>query len=393
MEPQQKKACLESVLETPPPSASDLEKSFDFSENCLPPTPGNFPDEEELEGFELDPFNTAFDYGSADSSFTSLESSETTIESDQTPDVTPGLADGGIQLENVLQAEPKELDFSLVGEPVLEISTETEDLEELEQSSRSEDVMSGGEEEAVVQAAEPEGGILDESEDQVVPELEMVEAGIVEAVGGIDAVVADEVAPIAMNQAGNGFHPAPGAVRISTLLPIILGYRPVPVVHRQAAKERPNVFPTALISYGSKYFGQVRCAMRGYSGFKERTITSFYDGAQMIVQKFPEGRIRVLRNYTCVTIQHRANEFQQEHWTPEAKYGLWGRSRVYPTDMIPRESTYFSGLLAGSYMPAIDEPPIWIHRRGCDGVRTNFKLDPAGIITVERDEVQRIIYQ
>lgn len=44
-------------------------------------------------------------------------------------------------------------------------------------------------------------------------------------------------------------------------------------------------------------------------------------------------------------------------------------------------------------MPGIDEPPVLIHRRGCDGVQTNFKLDSAVVITVEPNNVQRIIYE
>lgn len=391
-EPKPKVPCLEI---TPP--ATDGDKTFEFSHGNnveLPPTPGNhIPEEEELMGFDdaADPFNIAFNYGTPDSS-TSLPSNlcSDSISGECSPQIS--------WMGSVLELSATAEELAAIEKEKLEAAAEI--IEEI--IGKAEAV--GAEILYREVVPEDEGVILDK---EVVPETEAAQGRliidgnqplrnehlgikyVIEEISGEDT---DDEATTPPVRPSRGYQPANGAVRVSTILPIILNYAPVPVISRDKGRERSGIFPTSLIPYESKYFGQVRCLIRGYSGFKELKISSFYDKSEMIAQKFPSGRIRVLRNYTCVTIQHRENEFRNEDWAPEAEFYNGWISRHFPTSLIPRESTYYSGLLAGIYLPGPGEPSNWIHKKGVDGLRTNFKLE-YNKITVERDNVQIILYE
>lgn len=79
------------------------------------------------------------------------------------------------------------------------------------------------------------------------------------------------------------------------------------------------------------------------------TIRSCNDGVPLIIQKFTDGRVRVLRNYSCAIIQEHSWQFRFDRWHYDDDLVREGNN-VYPTQFIPSESTYCSGILAIAFL-------------------------------------------
>lgn len=141
----------------------------------------------------------------------------------------------------------------------------------------------------------------------------------------------------------------------------------------EAAKIRPGIFPTNWIPRDSLYWAQYLIQLQHKVRVQERSV---YDNEMVSAYKYPNGRVKISRNYVNVILNHGKQKLLKKaaniFWQDEERV----KQGIYPTDLIPPDSPYYLEPLQDLFFPKIN--PAWVRKTGVDGIELKFRLGAQG---------------
>ncbi|KAL5275621.1 hypothetical protein ACFFRR_001465 [Megaselia abdita] len=154
-----------------------------------------------------------------------------------------------------------------------------------------------------------------------------------------------------------------------------------------------GIFPTEWVPKGCPYWGQILEWFGNRREYLTHYLYSKYDNAIINFVQYRDGRVKVTRNYVNAVIKEKKDKGSDWKETPYIhKDPEMVHRYVYPTEYIPKDSSYYTELLQDVFFPR--DGVKWIHTYGRDGALVHFRLGLAGeSLVVHRNGVTVELYR